>query len=84
MIILLNGCINSGKSSTGRALARLLPRAAHVELDDLRHFMTGHSPGVMPIARPPMPATCAAAQVDIRPSSQSLTASKSRASDSNA
>ena len=43
MILLLNGCINSGKSSTARALARLLPRAAHVELDDLRHFMTHHS-----------------------------------------
>src|SRR5687768_3457971 len=43
MVILLNGCINAGKSSTAKALIRLLPKAAHVELDDLRHFMTTRS-----------------------------------------
>jgi hypothetical protein len=40
MIILLNGCINAGKSSVAKALTQLLPQSAHVELDDLRHFMT--------------------------------------------
>ena len=38
MIILLNGCINAGKSSVAQALARVLPNTAHIELDDLRHF----------------------------------------------
>lgn len=39
MIILLNGCINSGKSTAARALVGLLGEAAHVELDDLRDCM---------------------------------------------
>ena len=39
MIILLNGCINAGKSSVAKALVRLLKDAAHIELDDLRHCM---------------------------------------------
>lgn len=40
MIILLNGCINAGKSTVAKALVRLLKDAAHVELDDLRHCMS--------------------------------------------
>ena len=39
MIILLNGSINSGKTTVGRRLAALLPRAAHVEVDALREFV---------------------------------------------
>ena len=39
MIILLNGCINAGKSTVAQALVRLLKDAAHVELDDLRHCL---------------------------------------------
>ena len=39
MIILLNGCINAGKSTVAQALVRLLTDAAHIELDDLRHCM---------------------------------------------
>lgn len=39
MIILLNGPINSGKTTTARALLALLPRAAHVEVDTLRDFV---------------------------------------------
>ena len=39
MIILLNGCINAGKSTVALALVRLLKDAAHIELDDLRHCM---------------------------------------------
>ena len=35
MILLLNGCINSGKSSVANALSRLVPDTAHVELDEL-------------------------------------------------
>ena len=38
MILLLNGCINSGKSSVANALSRLVPDTAHVELDELRQF----------------------------------------------
>ncbi len=40
MIILINGPINSGKSTIGRLLATLLPRTAHVEVDTLRAFIT--------------------------------------------
>lgn len=40
MIILLNGCINAGKSTVAKALVRLLKDAAHIELDDLRHCMS--------------------------------------------
>ncbi len=40
MIILINGCINAGKSTTAKALTKMLPQSAHVELDELRHFMT--------------------------------------------
>lgn len=39
MIILINGPINSGKSTIGRLLATLLPRTAHVEVDTLRAFI---------------------------------------------
>ena len=39
MIILLNGCINAGKSTVAQALVRLLKDASHIELDDLRHCM---------------------------------------------
>lgn len=39
MIILINGSINSGKTTTGRLLAALLPRTAHVEVDTLREFV---------------------------------------------
>lgn len=39
MIILLNGSINSGKTTTARRLMALLPRAAHVEVDALREFV---------------------------------------------
>ena len=39
MIILLNGCINAGKSTVAQALVRLLKDAAHIELDDLRDCM---------------------------------------------
>ena len=39
MILLLNGPINSGKTTTAHALPPLLPRAAHVEVDALREFV---------------------------------------------
>lgn len=39
MIILLNGSINSGKSTVARQLVQLLPRTAHVEVDSLREFI---------------------------------------------
>src|SRR4051794_21356997 len=39
MIILINGSINSGKSTTAQHLLDQLPRAAHVEVDDLRNFI---------------------------------------------
>ncbi len=39
MIVLINGPINAGKSTTGQLLTRLLPRTAHVEVDALRAFI---------------------------------------------
>jgi hypothetical protein len=39
MIILINGVINAGKTTTGRQLAALVPRMAHVEVDALRDFV---------------------------------------------
>ena len=39
MIILLNGSINSGKTTVAKQLIQLLPRTAHVEVDDLREFI---------------------------------------------
>ncbi len=39
MIILLNGSINSGKTTIARELTALLPRTAHVEVDALREFV---------------------------------------------
>ena len=39
MIILLNGSINSGKTTVSKQLLALLPRTAHVEVDDLREFI---------------------------------------------
>ncbi len=40
MIVLLNGCINAGKSTVGRTLVHMLKDAAHVELDDLSDCMS--------------------------------------------
>jgi len=39
MIILLNGSINAGKTTVSKQLVQLLPRTAHVEVDDLREFI---------------------------------------------
>jgi tRNA splicing ligase len=39
MIILLNGSINAGKTTVAQHLVKLLPRTAHVEVDDLRAFI---------------------------------------------
>lgn len=39
-LILVSGSINSGKSTTSRLLVERLPRAAHVQGDALRHFVT--------------------------------------------
>jgi len=39
MIILLSGSINAGKTTVSKQLIRLLPRTAHVEVDDLREFI---------------------------------------------
>jgi len=39
MIILISGSINAGKTTVSKALCRLLPRTAHVEVDDLREFI---------------------------------------------
>ena len=39
MIILLNGSINAGKTTVAKHLIELLPRTAHVEVDDLREFI---------------------------------------------
>lgn len=39
MIILLNGSINSGKTTVAKQLIRILPRTAHVEVDSLREFI---------------------------------------------
>jgi hypothetical protein len=39
MIILLNGSINAGKSTVSKRLCKMLPRTAHVEVDNLRDFI---------------------------------------------
>lgn len=39
MIILLNGSINSGKTTVARELTAVLPRTAHVDVDVLREFV---------------------------------------------
>ena len=39
MVILINGSINAGKTTVSRALRDLLPRTAHVEVDDLHEFI---------------------------------------------
>lgn len=39
MIIWINGPINAGKSTIARILARKLPKAAHIEVDDLHGFI---------------------------------------------
>lgn len=39
MIVLINGPINTGKTTVGRLLASVLPRTAHVEVDALREFI---------------------------------------------
>lgn len=39
MIILINGPINSGKTTLARHLAATMPRTAHVEVDTLREFV---------------------------------------------
>ncbi len=39
MILLLNGSINAGKTTVSKLLVRLLPRTAHVEVDDLDNFI---------------------------------------------
>ena len=37
--IIINGAINSGKTSVSKALQRLIPRLAHVEVDDIGAFI---------------------------------------------
>ncbi len=39
MILLINGSINAGKTTVSKLLVQLLPRTAHVEVDDLREFI---------------------------------------------
>lgn len=39
-LIFVSGSINSGKSTVSRLLVELLPQAAHVQGDALRHFVT--------------------------------------------
>lgn len=39
MIILLSGSINAGKTTVSKMLVHLLPRTAHVEVDDLHEFI---------------------------------------------
>ena len=39
MILLLNGSINSGKTTVSKQLAQMLPRTAHVEVNDLSDFI---------------------------------------------
>ena len=41
MIVLINGCINAGKTSVAKELVHLLGEAAHIELDALRDCMPG-------------------------------------------
>ncbi|MBI1760112.1 MAG: hypothetical protein HYR56_01625 [Acidobacteria bacterium] len=39
MLIVLNGSINAGKTTTSKMICQLLPRTAHVEVDSLRDFI---------------------------------------------
>lgn len=39
MIIILNGSINSGKSTVTKILRKKIPNTAHIELDKLREFV---------------------------------------------
>ena len=39
MILLLNGSINSGKTTVSKQIVQMLPRTAHVEVDDLDDFI---------------------------------------------
>ena len=39
MIILLSGSINAGKTTVSKQLVQMLPRTAHVEVDDLDDFI---------------------------------------------
>lgn len=39
IIILLNGSINSGKTTISKQLKKRLPNTAHIEVDDLRAFV---------------------------------------------
>ncbi len=39
MILLLNGSINAGKTTVSKQIVQLLPRTAHVEVDDLHDFI---------------------------------------------
>jgi chloramphenicol 3-O-phosphotransferase len=40
MLIILNGSINAGKTTTARKICELLARTAHVEVDSLREFIS--------------------------------------------
>ncbi|RVU84524.1 hypothetical protein EOL70_09685 [Leucothrix sargassi] len=39
MIILLNGCINAGKTSVANSIVEHVPNVAHIEVDSLRGFV---------------------------------------------
>jgi hypothetical protein len=39
MILLINGSINAGKTTVSKLLVQMLPRTAHVEVDDLSEFI---------------------------------------------
>ena len=39
MILLINGSINAGKTTVSQQIVKLLPRTAHVEVDDLHDFV---------------------------------------------
>lgn len=39
MILLINGSINAGKTTVAKQIVQMLPRTAHIEVDDLREFI---------------------------------------------
>ena len=39
MILLINGSINAGKTTVSQQIVQMLPRTAHVEVDDLSDFV---------------------------------------------
>lgn len=39
MILLMNGSINAGKTTVSKQIVQMLPRTAHVEVDDLHDFV---------------------------------------------